>query len=78
MKNRKNQIDSKMPPANYVQIEEFRKMKKTNVSRVATYQGQIFAKIFGISRTSQRSNYEKEEAVAQQEFDLKKQLKSRK
>ena len=78
MKNRKNQIDSKNAPANYVQIEEFRKMKKTNVSRVATYQGQIFAKIFGISRTSQRSNYEKEEAVAQQEFDLKKQLKLRK
>ena len=53
-------------------------MKKTNVSRVATYQGQIFAKIFGISRTSRRSNYEKEVAVAQQKFDLKKQLKSRK
>ena len=50
----------------------------TNVSRVATYQGRIFAKIFGISRMSQRSNYEKEEAVAQQEFDLKKQLKLRK
>ena len=61
-----------MHPANDVQIEEFSKMKKTNVSRVATYQGQIFAKIFGISRMSQRSNYEKEEAVAQQEFDLKK------
>ena len=67
-----------MPPANDVQIEEFSKMRKTNVSRVATYQGQIFVKIFGISRTSRRSNYEKEVAVAQQEFDLKKQLKLRK
>ena len=64
-----------MPPANDVQIEEFSKIKKTNVSRVATYQGQIFAKIFGISRTSRRSNYEKEVAVAQQEFDLKKAIK---
>ena len=67
-----------MPQQTTYKLKNLEKWKKTNVSRVATYQGQIFAKIFGISRTSQRSNYEKEEAVAQQKFDLKKQLKSRK
>ena len=36
MKIRKIQIDSKNAPANYVQIEEFRKMKKIDVKRLTS------------------------------------------
>ena len=58
-------------------------MKKIDVKRITSAKqlltrAEFLQKIFGISRMYQRSNYEKEEAVAQQEFDLKKQLKLRK
>ena len=53
-------------------------VKRLTSAKQLLTRAEFLQKIFGISRMSQRSNYEKEEAVAQQEFDLKKQLKSRK